>query len=231
MTETELLETEAQAEAKADEEEEEARETLEEVRDKEEEEQDNSDDDEGSTEEHEKEALEQEAEVQYDEETQVLIDEATSARERYQEADKAVNDLNSEIKRLEEKLERDYGKENEFVTLDGECFEYTDLEYIYSLCLFGKASQRSKSGGNEVSLGHWNEWVGGQLNKYSKMKYDKGLTCWNGPARSTLVTLTCGKQNKLTSVTEPSRCEYAMEFATPALCNPSVQPKDTHDEL
>lgn len=196
-----------------------------------EEEQDNVEEEEGSTDEIEKEIEEQEQEVQYDEETQVLIDEATSARERYQEAEKAVNDLNNEIKLIEEKLERDYGKEDEFVTLDGECFDYTDLEYIYSLCLFGKASQKSKSGGNEVSLGYWSEWVGAQDNKYSKMKYDKGLTCWNGPTRSTIVTLTCDKENKLVSVTEPNRCEYVMEFATPALCDSSTKIMDTHDEL
>ncbi|XP_046837336.1 glucosidase 2 subunit beta [Vespa crabro] len=222
-------EEEEEEEEEEIEEEEDLKENLEKVHNKEE--QDNVEEDDVSTEEHEKEIEEQESEIQYDEETQVLIDEATSARERYQEAEKAVNDLNAEIKRLEEKLERDYGKEDEFVTLDGECFDYSDLEYIYSLCLFGKASQRSKSGGNEVSLGHWNEWSGGQINKYSKMKYDKGLTCWNGPARSTMVTLICGKENKLISVMEPSRCEYAMEFATPALCNPTMEPKDSHDEL
>lgn len=179
----------------------------------------------------EKEAEEQEPEVQYDEETQAIIDEATSARERYQAAEEAVNNLNSEIKRLEEKISRDYGQEGEFASLDGECFEYSDLEYVYSLCMFGKASQRSKSGGSDVSLGHWVEWAGPKGNEYSKMKYDKGLTCWNGPARSTMVTLLCGKENKLISVSEPSRCEYAMEFATPALCNPSAEPQDTHDEL
>ncbi|XP_014605404.1 PREDICTED: glucosidase 2 subunit beta [Polistes canadensis] len=221
-------------EKEEEEEEEETREKLEEGHAKEE--HDNIEEEEDIVDEHEKEVEEQEPdeqepEVQYDEETQVLIDEATSARERYQEAEKAVNDLNSEIKRLEEKLERDYGKEDEFVTLDGECFDYSDLEYTYSLCLFGKASQRSKSGGSDVSLGYWSEWIGGQGNKYSKIRYDKGLTCWNGPARTTIVNLSCGKENKLISVTEPSRCEYAMEFVTPALCNPSTEKQDTHDEL
>jgi len=143
-----------------------------------------------------------------------------------------LNDLQSEIRQLEEKLERDYGPDEEFASLDGECFEYTDLEYIYKLCLYGKATQRSKSGGNDVTLGHWYDWVGPTGAKYIKMKYDRGLTCWNGPARSTIVTLSCGTDNKLTSVTEPSRCEYAMEFSTPALCNPSLlETTDMHDEL
>ncbi|XP_012532319.1 glucosidase 2 subunit beta [Monomorium pharaonis] len=180
-------------------------------------------------EEHEKEPPE--PEVQYDEETQAIIDEATSARERFQEAEKTINDLQSEIRQLEEKTERDYGPEDVFTSLDGECFEYTDLEYIYKLCLYSMATQRSKSGGSSVNLGNWNEWVGPPGAKYTKMKYDRGLTCWNGPARSTIVTLSCGTEDKLISVTEPNRCEYAMEFSTPALCNPSATETDRHDEL
>lgn len=181
-------------------------------------------------EEHEKEPAE--PEIQYDEETQALIDDATSARERFQEAEKAINDLQSEIRQLEEKVDRDYGPEDVFVSLDNECFEYSDLEYVYKLCLYATASQRSKSGGNSVTLGHWSEWVGPAGAKYTKMKYDRGLTCWNGPTRSTIVTLLCGTENKLISVTEPSRCEYAMEFSTPALCNPSaMETADRHDEL
>lgn len=187
---------------------------------------------EGTVAEEEQETEPQEPEVQYDEETQALVDEANSARERFQETVKAVNELQSEIRQLEEKLDRDYGPQEEFASLDGECFEYADLEYIYKLCLFGKTSQRSKSGGSDVNLGHWYDWVGTADNKYTKMKFDRGLACWNGPTRSTIVTLSCGIENKLISVTEPSRCEYAMEFSTPALCNPStVDTTDKHDEL
>ncbi|XP_029155850.1 glucosidase 2 subunit beta [Nylanderia fulva] len=190
-----------------------------------------ADEEEGAVPEEEQEKEPQEPEVQYDEETQALIDEANSARERFQETVKAVNELQSEIRELEEKVDRDYGPQEEFASLDGECFEFGDLEYIYKLCLFGKTTQKSKSGGSDVNLGHWYDWAGPADNKYIKMKYDRGLTCWNGPARSTIVTLMCGIENKLISVAEPSRCEYAMEFSTPALCNPSSVDADKHDEL
>lgn len=186
-------------------------------------------DDDGVHQDEHKEA--EQPEIQYDEETQAVINEANAARERFKQIEKAVHDLQTEIGKVEEKIDRDYGPEEEFAPLDGECFEYADLEYVYSLCLFGKASQRSKSGGSDISLGHWHEWIGPEGNKYSVMKYDRGLTCWNGPARLTIVTLTCGKENELLSVSEPSRCEYAMEFATPALCNPNVLNSDQHDEL
>ncbi|XP_076760479.1 glucosidase 2 subunit beta [Xylocopa sonorina] len=173
----------------------------------------------------------EESQVQYDEETQALIDEAAVARENFQAAERSASELLSEIRQLEEKLDRDYGAENEFAPLDGECFEYTDLEYVYTLCMFAKATQRSKSGGSDVSLGHWNDWSGPEGRKYSQMKFDRGLTCWNGPARTTMVNLSCGKENKLISVTEPNRCEYAMEFSTPALCNPNMHSANAHDEL
>ena len=70
-------------------------------------------------------------------------------------------------------------------------------------------------------------WVDTGSDRYTIMKYEGGTMCWNGPARSTTVYLSCGKENKLTSVGEPSRCEYEMHFKTAALCNQVVN----HDEL
>ncbi|XP_043289156.1 glucosidase 2 subunit beta [Venturia canescens] len=182
-------------------------------------------------EEQEQEPHEKTPEVQYNEETQALIDEATRAREQYQQAEKACSELQMKIRTSEEKNERDYGPEEEFAPLDGECFEYRDSEYVYSMCPFGRATQRSISGGSEVNLGHYHEWAGPETNKYLKMKYDRGLTCWNGPARNVLVNIRCGTENRLVSVSEPSRCEYAMEFITPALCNPDIDRRHFHEEL
>ena len=47
----------------------------------------------------------------------------------------------------------DLGDEKEFFPLKDNCYEYTDREYTYKLCPFEKATQRSKSGGSETSLG------------------------------------------------------------------------------
>lgn len=36
----------------------------------------------------------------------------------------------------------------------------------------------------------WGSWAGPEENKYSKMKYDNGQVCWNGPTRSVMVCVS-----------------------------------------
>lgn len=79
----------------------------------------------------------------------------------------------------------------------------------------------------------WGEWTG-DPNKYSRMKYSGGQGCWNGPSRSAVINLRCGSTNELFQVSEPSRCEYLMEFKTPAACRnvgDSILPHEHGGEL
>lgn len=168
----------------------------------------------------------------YDEETQKLIDRATSARAVFAEAERAVREIQSQITSIEESLQKDYGLDEEFAPLEGQCFEYTDREYIYKLCPFDKTTQTPKSGGSDTRLGSWGQWSGPDENMYEMMLFDRGNSCWNGPQRSTQVRVSCGSENVVSSVTEPNRCEYLFEFATPAACKETgdVQ-EELHDEL
>lgn len=169
----------------------------------------------------------------YDEETQRLVDEATEARSQFSDAERTVREIESNMRNIKQNLEKDYGLQQEFATLDGQCLEYEDKEYVYKLCLFQKVTQKAKNGGAEVGLGNWGEWAGDSDNKYSSMKYTNGVACWNGPNRITTVNIICGLETRLLSVTEPFRCEYKIELSTPAACNElyATQQHSAHDEL
>ena len=145
----------------------------------------------------------------YDEETQRLIDESDQARRSYEEADKSCRDIDSEISDGRKKLELDVGANNEFASMIDQCFEYEDREYIYKMCPYEKTVQKSKSNQGETSIGVWKGWNTSDdpAKKYTLMQFDNGLACWNGPQRSTNVFITCGIENKVTSVSEPNRCE------------------------
>ncbi|XP_066470112.1 glucosidase 2 subunit beta [Tiliqua scincoides] len=165
----------------------------------------------------------------YDEATQALIDAAQKAREQFEEVEKSLKEMEESIRSLEKEISFDFGPHREFSYLYGQCYELTTNEYIYRLCPFNRVSQKPKHGGSETSLGTWGSWAGPDDNKFSIMKYEHGTGCWQGPSRSTTVKLTCGKETVVTTTTEPSRCEYLMEFVTPAACH---EPKDlNHDEL
>ena len=168
----------------------------------------------------------------YDDETRALIAAAESARETYQTADNRKRDLERELGDLEKYLSANLGSEHEFSPLHDQCYEYDDREYTYRLCVFNKSTQRPKKGGREVSLGVWGSWSGPPSNPYQAMKYEEGEKCWNGPSRSTLVSLKCGLTEAVLSTSEPSRCEYAMEFSTPAVCEPPAgDAVGQHEEL
>jgi len=168
------------------------------------------------------------AEEKYDENTRGLIAAAEEARKQFQEVERQLTDVEREISSMKDVLEKDYGPAGEFYVLSGQCFEYTDNEYVYKMCPYSSCTQRSKSGGSETRLGGWGEWMESTNSKYGKMKYSGGQQCWNGPARSAIVHLHCGTENVLTTVSEPNRCEYEMHFTTPAACTVT---NVNHDEL
>jgi len=96
--------------------------------------------------------------------------------------------------------------------------------------MFKDAKQISKGGGSDVTIGYWDSWVGPGNNKYLKMKYSNGATCWNGPSRSLTVTFRCGIEHKAVDVREPTRCEYAMIFETPSSCQETIATGALHAE-
>lgn len=136
-----------------------------------------------------------------------------------------LNDKENAIKMLEEEMNADFGPSQVFFPLKGKCYSYADREYTYTLCPFERATQESTSGA-QTELGRWAGWAGPADSLHSKQKYEGGVQCWNGPARSALINIACGVEDKIISVTEPSKCEYSYEFITPAAC-PDNDPPET----
>ncbi|CAG9853820.1 unnamed protein product [Phyllotreta striolata] len=181
----------------------------------------------------EPEAVQEPSKIEYDPETQQLVDKANQARRDFQDVERQVRDIESEINDIQSYLTKDFGYEEEFAPLEGQCFEYDDHEYTYRLCPFDRATQQPKSGAAETRLGSWGQWSGPESNKYEQMTYDKGQSCWNGPTRSTIVRISCSSENKILSVSEPNKCEYLFDFVTPSACYeaPADATEDLHDEL
>ena len=54
-----------------------------------------------------------------------------------------MRDLERELRDLKDVSEGDFGAENEFLPMKGQCFEFTNNEYVYKMCPFDKCSQVS----------------------------------------------------------------------------------------
>lgn len=163
----------------------------------------------------------------YDLATQQAIDAATQARSLKEQKDEEIEGIKDSLEKLNKDLGTDIGPEEQFCALQGQCFEISEKEYVYSVCPFDSAKQTNTGSGGSTSLGKWGKWIGSPDNKYSKMIYENGEKCWNGPARSMTVTIECGSSNRVTAVSEPNRCEYAMTLVSPAACGPPGK----HDEF
>jgi protein kinase C substrate 80K-H len=163
---------------------------------------------------------------------------ATAARDEYNKVQAKVDKMKKKVEEAEAFLNKDYGAENQFYKLSGQCFDITLKQYVYEICPYDSAKQ--KEGHSSTSLGRWGGFATNAQGAMT-MKFEGGQTCWQGPARSLTAIMKCGAENKVLAVDEPSKCVYEMQFATPAVCNPqhaavlrsnlAAQLSGEHDEL
>jgi protein kinase C substrate 80K-H len=122
-----------------------------------------------------------------------------------------------EIEEINKFFGLDFGPDDAFYGNYGETYEYTTHEYTYELKMFQSVFQRQS--GRHTRMGDWEAWK--SADKSSQM-YSKGEHCWGGPDRSCKVVIRCGPEPRVLGVKEPAKCEYEMEFETPAACNPEM---------
>jgi len=107
---------------------------------------------------------------------------------------------------------------------DGEWFHYKDkavcldlriAQYNYKACPFGRAEQ------DGTLLGSFTGWKKNENGSFdhSRMLFENGAHCWNGPSRSLEVHFSCGSADALVSVDEPNKCVYVAEATSPAACD------------
>ena len=76
-----------------------------------------------------------------------------------------------------------------------------------AVCPFDKVVQAKPDRTGVTILGQFQRWAKGTDPKRSIMLFGQGERCYNGPARSTRVEVTCGAKDEVSSISEPGMCQ------------------------
>ena len=163
-----------------------------------------------------------------------------TARDALKAAQDDMKNLQNQLNSDKDDLEKNYGQDDVFRALKGQCISRDAGEYTYELCWFDRTKQKSRKGGGETGMGDFvridSVMVDEDLPPDGKglgsghrfaLAYENGQHCWNGPNRSTLVVLACAEKDEIWRVVEEEKCVYRMEVGTPAACSASENGK--HD--
>lgn len=155
----------------------------------------------------------------------------TESRKRKDAAQKELDDNRKSLKSHKEDLEKDFGPDEVFRALKGQCVSTDSGEYTYEICFMEKSTQKPKKGGGHTNLGTYTRMekitVDDELPANGKglgsgeriaMKHENGQHCWNGPNRSSTLILACAEENEIWKVMEEEKCVYRIEVGTPAVC-------------
>ncbi|KAI3321387.1 glucosidase II beta subunit-like protein [Xylariaceae sp. AK1471] len=167
-----------------------------------------------------------------------------AAREAHEAASRDVQSKRTSLDQEKRNLEKDYGANDIFRSLDGKCISVEAGEYEYELCWMAQTTQKSKKGGSRTTMGNFDkisfresdeeerhDGKGLGRGKRMVLEYTNGQHCWNGPNRRTDVWLACAETEELWRVSEQEKCVYKMEVGTPAACEAPVEPGHVKDEL
>lgn len=154
-----------------------------------------------------------------------------SARDALKSAEDDLRKHRDQLESHKDDLNKDYGPDDVFRALKGQCISKDSGEYVYELCWLDGTKQKAKKGGSETGMGNFvridSITVDEELPPDGKglgsgervaLRYENGQHCWNGPSRSTLVVLACAEKDEVWKVVEDEKCVYRMEIGTPAVC-------------
>ena len=132
------------------------------------------------------------------------------AKSRLEAAKKDLENGRNDEKTHTEDLEKDFGPDDVFRALKGQCVSTDSGEYTYELCFLDKTTQKPKKGGGHTNMGNFVRMeritVDEDVSPSGKglgsgeriaMKHENGQHCWNGPNRSTTVVLACSENNEV----------------------------------
>ena len=158
----------------------------------------------------------------------------TEARNALKAEQDTLENSRNQIQTHREDLTKDYGPDDIFRALQGQCLSKDSGEYTYEFCWLDRTKQKSRKGGSETGMGTFtridsvtvDEDVGSDGKGVGSgvrvaLRYENGQHCWNGPNRSTLVVLACAEKDELWTITEEEKCVYRMDVGTPAVCGVS----------
>ncbi|CDF37888.1 unnamed protein product [Chondrus crispus] len=140
------------------------------------------------------------------------VEKADTARYKLEDKKRHIQER---LKKLKGKTSLDYGSDGALRKLHGKCIKKAVTQYEFEICPFDLVRQY-EHGSVIAVLGRFKGWKGDGRNRL--MNFAQGDRCWNGPARSIKVELSCGDTEEIVSVEEPNRCAYFMKFKTPAFC-------------
>lgn len=153
------------------------------------------------------------------------------ARSAYQAIADDLNNKEVQVGDEGRDLEKDYGPDDVFRALKGQCVSQDSGEYTYELCWMDKTTQKSKKGGANTGMGNFvrfdktvvDEEVDAQgaglgSGERLTLVFENGQHCWNGPNRQTTVIVACAPEDIIWKVSELEKCIYQMDVGSPAVC-------------
>ena len=124
-----------------------------------------------------------------------------------------------------------YGVDGELYALRDTCHKVMKGKYEYEVCIFGTATQREGGGGGGGGGGtDLGSWKAAYIDDGRRtLKWEGGAKCWNGPARSAEVSVTCGAETRLLTADEPETCRYVFTMESPIGCDEEFRMKNSID--